>query len=484
MKQFIPLQTKPKALTGDSLTFFCAADSVLPEELQAWFQNLTEAARKKLEEQEAPIVSPLPLTSSGGLVGFYNLPKTCSARTLTRLGTQLAQTALPHKCSTLRLLLPETLPQEEASRLLTAFSLALRPFDTYFSEKKPLPQTVEVYAPMLGESAWRTLNNRIAAVSWSRQLGNEPANVMTPKRLAQEARDHLAPLGVQVQVLDRQEIEAQGMAAFLSVAKGSKEEPQFLILRYEQNPSSDKRIALVGKGLTYDSGGYSIKPTDGMLTMKCDMCGSAAVLGALHFLAAEQAPVNVVGLVAACENMISGGAYKPGDIIGTLAGKTIEVNNTDAEGRLTLADAVTYADRVVEATEIYDICTLTGACVVALGDSYTGVLTEQESLWQDLQAAAQQTGDKVWRMPCDPDLLSGLKSDVADLKNTGPRAGGMMTAGLFVREFAGGKPWMHLDIAGPAFQDKGDSFYPQGATGVGVEYLADLVKIRFASETK
>lgn len=413
----------------------------------------------------------------------YRMGQQLDARTLVKLGNKLAKEALSTKLKQLALHLPSSLNRDQALRLSTAFLLGLNRFETYKSKKAPELEQVNLISDHLCSADLEQLQSRVDALTWTRQLGNEPANVMTPTRLAHEAKTHLEPLGIEVEVLDQPAIESLGMKAFLSVAKGSAEAPKLIVLKHLKAPDSDERLALIGKGLTYDSGGYSIKPTASMLTMKSDMCGAAAVLGAFALLGASQTKANVVGVIAACENMISGGAYKPGDIISSMAGKSIEINNTDAEGRLTLADAVYYAHTHLKATKLIDICTLTGACVVALGLTYSGVLTEDEQLWKLLSQQSQKTGDLVWRMPCDLELLEGLKSDVADLVNTGPRWGGMMTAGLFVREFAGNLPWMHIDIAGPSFLDKADDFAPQGATGVGAELLSGLASDLFEASS-
>ena len=313
----------------------------------------------------------------------------------------------------------------------------------------------------------------------ARRLVNEPANVMTPDRLAREAQALAREHGFEITVYDERQIQQMGLEAFWSVAKGSDAPPRFLVMRYMNRPDSNQVLALVGKGLTYDSGGYSLKPADSMLTMFCDMGGAGAVISAMAALADMKAPVNVVGIVAACENMISGHAYHNGDIIGSLSGKFIEVVNTDAEGRLTLADAITYAATVVKADKIIDIATLTGAVGVALGHEITGVVCDHEGIYQALSRASEQSGDKIWRLPHFDFLAKANKSERADIKNSGGRPAGTATAALFCRAFAFGVPWGHLDIAGTAYQDKPTSKGPQGATGVGVELLVRAARHLF-----
>lgn len=306
----------------------------------------------------------------------------------------------------------------------------------------------------------------------ARRLVNEPANVLTPQRLAEEATALADKHGFDIEVYDEKQIQDMGMQAFWSVAKGSDAPPRFLVMRYMNNPETQELLALVGKGLTYDSGGYALKPAAGMETMFCDMGGSAAVIGAISVLASMKARVNVVAVVAACENMISGHAYHNGDIIGSLAGKYIEVVNTDAEGRITLADAITYAATVLNADKIIDIATLTGAVSVALGREITAVVADDEDIYQALVKASDDSGDKVWRLPHADHLAKHNKSERADIKNSGGRPAGTATAALFCRAFAFGKAWGHLDIAGTAYQDKPSAKGPAGATGVGVELLA------------
>lgn len=310
------------------------------------------------------------------------------------------------------------------------------------------------------------------AIALARRLVNEPANVMSPARLAQEAQQAGQKAGFSVKVYDETEIQAMGLQAFYSVAKGSDTPPRFIVMEYKNAPNDSRLLALVGKGLTYDAGGYALKPAQGMDTMYCDMGGSAAVIGAMTLLAAAKARVNVVAVVAACENMISGHAYRNGDIIPSLSGKYIEVVNTDAEGRLTLADAITYAATALKADAIIDIATLTGACGVALGDYTTALVSDSDELSARLADASHRCGDKIWRMPHDDSFAKLNKSDRADIKNSGGRKGGTVSAGLFLRAFAAGKPWAHLDIAATAFHDFVCAKSPKGGTGVGVELLA------------
>jgi leucyl aminopeptidase len=280
-----------------------------------------------------------------------------------------------------------------------------------------------------------------------------------------------------VEVLDRAECRKLGMGAFLGVAAGSEQAPKFIHLTYTPTGRRRKRVAVIGKGITFDSGGLDLKPADGMLRMKNDMSGAAAVLGIMRALPRLKPPVEVHGLIAATENMPSGSAVRPGDVLRAMNGTTIEIGNTDAEGRLTLADAMSYAVARVEPDEMIDMATLTGACVVALGPLCSGLFANDQALADRLLAAAETAGERLWQLPLIDEYRDGLKSDVADINNVGPRGGGAITAGLFLKEFAGKTPWVHLDIAGPAFTEKDLPLAPKGATGFAVRtvltYLGD-----------
>ena len=314
------------------------------------------------------------------------------------------------------------------------------------------------------------------AVCLARDLVNRPSNTATPRHLAQTAKTIAAHHGLACTVLNVQQAEKIGMDAFLSVARGSDEPARFILLDYK--PSTKKTaptIVLIGKAITFDSGGISIKPAQGMEEMKTDMAGGAAVLAALQAAAALKLPVHVIGIVPATENMPSGHALKPGDIIRSLSGKTIEIITTDAEGRLILADALTYARRYKPAA-IIDLATLTGACVMALGHAASGLMGTDEKLIKKIKSASEVTGEKVWQLPLFEEYAEQIKSDVADLKNAGGRPAGAITAGYFLKEFAGDIPWAHLDIAGTAWAAKHSPCTPKGATGVGVRLLVELLK--------
>ncbi len=355
-------------------------------------------------------------------------------------------------------------------------------FDKYISEKKDKTKLEKVYMDIEDlkeeelESTIQEVKNVVDGIFLSRDLINERAINMYPEILANSAKENLEPLKVKVEIFGREKIEELGMRAFSAVSEGSTKEPKFIVMTYNGDTQSDEKIALVGKGVTYDSGGYSLKPSGSMDTMHSDMGGSGTVIGAMKAIAASKLKKNIVGVVAACENMISGGAYKPGDIIGSMSGKTIEVLNTDAEGRLTIADALYYAATVVKADKIIDLATLTGACVVALGDVNTGAISNNDELMKDIKEASELSGEPIWELPTNEEYGELIKSEVADLKNVGGKGAGTITAGLFLKEFVNEKPWVHLDIAGTAYLDKEMGYLPKGATGVHVKTLYNMVK--------
>jgi leucyl aminopeptidase len=318
-----------------------------------------------------------------------------------------------------------------------------------------------------------------AESTWlARDLVNAPANDVHPTSIAEVARQVAREGKLKVKVLERDDCAKLGMGAFLGVAQGSPEQPpKFIHLTYTPGGRAAKRVAIIGKGITFDSGGLDLKSADGMARMKDDMSGAAAVLGIMKALPKLGARVEVHGFIAATENMPSGTAFRPGDVLRAMNGTTIEIGNTDAEGRLTLADALCYAAKLVNPQEMIDMATLTGACVVALGALCSGLMANDQRLADRLLAAARAAGERVWQLPLIDEYKEQFRSDVADLNNTGGRNGGAITAGLFLREFAGDIPWAHLDIAGPAFIDKDAPLGPKGATGVAVRtiltYLTD-----------
>ncbi len=385
----------------------------------------------------------------------------------------------------------EGVVQERATQFLAegALSAAYR-FDKYLTGDKKKTETVDelkiaTSADNVDASRLDSLRHGVQrgeqvadAVALARDLINEPAAEMTPRKMAEVAQRVAKQHGLEIKVLGPKECEKLGMGMYLAVAQGSEEEPRFIHLTYRPKGKTQtkKVIALVGKGVTFDSGGISLKPSNAMEDMKVDMSGAAAVISAIGVLADLGVPYEVHALAACTENMPSGKAYKLGDVLKSMAGKTVEINNTDAEGRLTLGDAITYAKQEVKPDEIFDFATLTGACMVALGPYTAGVMGNDLSLVERWLAASRLAGEEMWHLPLPEKLRDQLKSDVADMRNTGDRYGGALTAGLFLKEFVGETPWVHVDIAGPASADKESGHLPKGGIGFGVativEYLA------------
>jgi leucyl aminopeptidase len=368
-----------------------------------------------------------------------------------------------------------------------AEGLTLAAFDgdslkTSAREAAPLTSAqVVVAAATAAAEEWVRRGQALGEASnLARQLANEPANELPPRALADRAAAAALGTGLGVDVIEEGRLRELGAGLLLGVGQGSAEPPRMIVLTHNPpGPADGPVLGLVGKGITFDTGGISIKPADGMDRMKTDMSGGAAVIAAMRAISLLGAPLRVVGVVPAAENMPGGRAIRPGDVLRSASGKTVEINNTDAEGRLVLADGLWYAQRL-GATHLVDVATLTGACVVALG-RYVSGLFATPAWWGDVvRETAAKAGDRVWPLPLDPDFLEQMKSEIADLVNAGGRPAGAITAAVFLKEFTGGLPWAHLDIAGTAWADDAKPWQPRGATGAAVRTLAELA---FTSST-
>ncbi len=405
-----------------------------------------------------------------------------------------AKTAQRLKVNEIAFVLPTGQPPEALVRAIAeGLVLGAYRFDRYKTSGKDekgaaklgaarlvLPEGVERSRELEGAVE---LARRVAeATNWARDLVNEPANVVNPARLAQAAQEVAKAVGLKATVGGRREIERLRMGMFLAVAQGSAHEPRLIHLAYTPKSAKEAKrapLALVGKAITFDSGGLSLKSADGMVDMKTDMAGSAAVLGAMRVIGALKPPFPVHAFIGTCENMPSGTAYRPGDILTSRLGKTVEITNTDAEGRLVLGDVLTWACEHKPAAVI-DLATLTGACVVALGNYIVGTFGEHEATVQEVLESARAAGEAFWRMPVSELQKDALRSEVADMKNSGERWGGAINASLFLKEFVGDTPWVHLDIAGPSQSPKERGYFNKGATGVGVRTLVEYVRRRTA----
>jgi leucyl aminopeptidase len=357
-----------------------------------------------------------------------------------------------------------------------------------FKELKTAPPadeqraTLEEATILTADVAARTGGARVARAigeghSLARRLGMLPGNICTPEYLAATAKEIADRYSMQLTVLGRKEMEREKMGSFLCVAQGTSQDPKLIAMEYRRGPKGAAPIVLVGKGLCFDSGGISIKPAQGMEWMKFDMCGAAGVLGAMEAIGRLELPVNVVGLIGSTTNMLSGDAVKPGDVVQASNGKYIEIINTDAEGRLVLADVLVYAKRF-NPSAVIDAATLTGACVIALGHTATGVMGSDDALVQEVLEAAKRAGEPGWPLPLWDDYKELIKSDVADIKNSGGRPAGTITAALFLKEFAEGYPWVHLDVAGTAYTESDLGTVPRGSTGVPVGTFVEFVRGR------
>ena len=349
-------------------------------------------------------------------------------------------------------------------------------------QKPTLEEVVIVGAGEGADGAWERREALLGGLSLTRELVTEPANILYPETFVDRCRARLEPLGVAFEVLDEKQMGELGMGALLGVAQGSVRPPRLLAMRWNGGKPGARPVVLIGKGITFDTGGISIKPALGMEAMKWDMGGAGAVAGAMAAIAGRKARANVVAVCALAENMPDGNAQRPGDVVTSMSGQTIEVINTDAEGRLVLSDAMTWAQRQYRPEVIVDLATLTGAMIIALGHEYAGLFSNDDGLAGQLSAAGAECGDKLWRMPLGDPYDKLIDSPIADMKNVGPREGGSITAAVFLQRFVdSGVKWAHLDIAGMAWADKASHLHDKGATGFGVALLDRFVAANFES---
>jgi leucyl aminopeptidase len=386
----------------------------------------------------------------------------------------------------------ESLPCALLSRaLVEGAELAESDWDTYRSERKDRSvRTLSVITNEVEKAAKAEIQEGFdtglvvaAAQNFTRSLVNEPGNVLTPTELGRRAAAMCAEVGIQCEVHSTAKLAELKMGAFAAVTQGSEEPPALIVMTYEPQLKKGEAAAegapvlgLVGKGITFDTGGISIKSADGMEKMKYDMAGAGAMIGAMRAIAQLKPKVKVIGVVCSAENMPDGKAFKPGDVVTAMSGKTIEVVNTDAEGRLVLADGLHYA-KTLGCTHLIDAATLTGACVVALGTLNVGLFSNDEATWQKFTDAAKISGEKFWRLPCTDDYKEQIKSQIADMRNTGAnRWGGAISAAMFLKEFVGDTPWVHLDIAGCAWNDESKPWIANGPSGVAVRSILEWVR--------
>jgi len=476
--------------TGDCLAIgVTEADLPLSGELADLDSKLSGVVQELIDEAEfkaAPDSSAVIRVGSSGpvrklaLIGLGK-SETMTLETLRRAGAIAARLSKKEKCKVVGMSLPtwNADPSLSAQGICEGALLALHEDHRFKSEsddKSFAIERIELIGYPNEAPAIARAQQVADGVILARELVAAPPNVATPAMLAETAeaiaRDH----GIEVEILEKEACEALGMGAFLGVAQASDLPPKFIHLTYKPTGTPRRKLAIIGKGLTFDSGGLNIKAGAGSMIemMKFDMGGAAATLGAAKAIAQIKPDVEVHFISAAAENMISGNALHPGDIITASNGKTIEVNNTDAEGRLTLADALVFAEKL-GLDAMIDLATLTGACIVALGDSIAGLWSPDDTLAGEIEAASTTAGEKLWRMPLEEKYFEGMKSLAADMKNTGPRFGGSITAALFLQQFVQETAWAHLDIAGPVWNERENAYNSPGATGYGVRTLVNWV---------
>jgi len=475
--------------TGDTLALGLFEDALeLTGDLAQLDEKLGGTLKELIEETEFKgSVGSSAVTRVGAgssirkliLVGLGK-PDTLTLDSLRRAAAAIARTAKQQKSKTLGVSLP--VANDDSAGTTQAITegivLALHQDNRFKSEPEDKGAKLE-QVDLLGLGGQDAAITRAQAICTgvilARELVAAPANIVTPVSMAQTAEAIASEYSLALEILEQEECEKLGMGAFLGVAQASEIPPKFLHLTYKPEGTPRRKLAIVGKGLTFDSGGLNIKGAgSGIETMKMDMGGAAATLGAAKAIGQIKPDVEVHFISAVTENMISGRAMHPGDILTASNGKTIEVNNTDAEGRLTLADALVFAEKLgVDA--IVDLATLTGACIVALGNDIAGLWTADDGIASQLKSASEAAGEKFWQMPMEEKYFEGLKSPIADMKNTGPRAGGSITAALFLKQFVKETPWAHLDIAGPVWTEKEDGCNSVGATGFPVRTLVNWV---------
>ncbi len=487
--EFQPTYTPRLDWTGDALALGFFEDAVeLTGDLAQLDEKLAGTLKELIEEAEFKgKVGSSAVTRVGShspirkiiLLGLGK-PEDLKLETLRRAAATGARLAKKEKCKTVGISLPlwHDTPDATAQAIAEGMELALHQ-DRRFKSEPDEQGCVLARVDLLGlggtEAAVTRARQICMGVILARELVAAPANAVTPITMAEVAQALATEYHLAVEILEREDCEKLGMGACLGVAHASDLPPKFIHLTYQPEGTPRRKLAIVGKGLTFDSGGLNIKGAgSGIEMMKIDMGGAAATLGAAKAIAQLKPDVEVHFISAVTENMISGRALHPGDILTASNGKTIEVNNTDAEGRLTLADALVFADKLgVDA--IVDLATLTGACVIALGDDIAGLWSPDDAVANQLVSASELAGEKLWRMPLEEKYFEGLKAMHADMKNTGPRPGGSITAALFLKQFVKETPWAHLDIAGPVWTEKENAYNSPGATGFAVRTLVNWV---------
>jgi leucyl aminopeptidase len=465
-------------------TLSCGAQQVEKATAGALMRAIQSHAFKGKEGETLTLVAPTGVTYSAVTLIGLGKADALTPQSLEEIGAKLYAAVAKTQSPNVMVDLTDTAFTDGANTvafiasgaMLRAWSFPI--YKTKTKEEVHL-KTLTFITPDVtaSQKAFEPLQALAEGVFLTRHVVSEPPNVLYPQSMAQIAKDELRPLGVKVEVLDEKDMTKLGMGALLGVGQGSEKESQLIVLQWQGGPKDQKPIAIVGKGVTFDTGGISIKPSNNMEDMKYDMAGSGVVLGLLKALALRNARVNVVGIMGMVENMPSGSAQRPADVVTSMSGQTIEVVNTDAEGRLVLADALWYAQSRFKPQAMIDLATLTGAITVALGEEYAGLFSNDDALATNLLTAAKATGECAWRMPLCESYDKDINSDIADMKNVGSgRGAGSATAAHFLQRFVNDVPWAHLDIAGMAWNKRGRALCAKGATGYGVRLLDAFIR--------
>jgi leucyl aminopeptidase len=483
---FVAADAKPDETTAMAVLAFedgeySPAAEALDKQMSGALKRAVAASRFKGQMgQSVTILAPAGVAAGRVVVIGAGKQGAFDARGAELVGAHVWNAVKDTGAAALLLMMPPAGPERQ-SHAAFGVRLAAYRFDKYRTtekpEKKPSVTAANIACadPKAAAKAFKPLSSLADAICFARDLVTEPANVLYPEEYARRVQD-LASLGLEIEVLGEKEMKKLGMGALLGVGQGSRRESQLVILQWKgaKDPKAAP-IAFVGKGVCFDTGGISLKPPEGMEEMVTDMAGSAAVAGAMYALAARKAKVNAVGVLGLVENMPDGDAQRPGDVVTTMSGQTVEVINTDAEGRLVLADALWYCQNRFRPKFMIDLATLTGAIIIALGKDLAGLYCNDETLAANLLAASKASDDVLWRMPLPTQYEKGLESQVADMKNVGPRQGGSITAALFIKKFTNGLPWAHIDMASTAWKPASNNpLSPNGATGFGVRLLDRL----------
>jgi leucyl aminopeptidase len=474
----VEISREPKWSKVDHLFILLPEKAKVPRDLplpKAALKAISDSGFEGRSDETLTLLADEPRKVS--LIGLGKEDALC-LRILRAALFTVAKIARRQRDKSIAVINPHTLPKrsvEDTIRLTADYlSQADYKYDVYLTttknEKPPAVSAIVVAPATLETKRGRELQAEVAAVAEGirtvRDLGNAPSNVVTPTRLAERAEQVAKEVGIKCTVYGRKEIEKMKMGGLIAVNRGSAEDPRFIVMEYAPRRAKE-HVVLVGKGITFDSGGISIKPAEKMEEMKFDMCGAAAVIGTIEAAVKLELPVRITGLIPSTDNLPSGSAYKPGEIITMMSGKTVEIVNTDAEGRMILADALHYGSKL-EPDHIIDYATLTGACVVALGGEAAGLFSNNDELAQKLIAAGERTGERLWRLPEWDDYKDLIRSEWADMKNSGGRWGGAISAALFLKEYVDCPSWAHLDIAGTAYAEHETAREARGATGAGV----------------